>query len=103
MKTIIYGTSDDLIEIEGDFREEFCGGSEEGELLAFSDGTLAKIKYDGVWRITPIVKGKTHWTKTEAVSAEDDNYSDRLTLVGDISWVCLGTEYTATRKQKESN
>ena len=65
-KITVYGASDDLIEIEGDISEEFnypYNADDKGVLLAFSDGTLARIKYDsgGMWRITPHARGTATW------------------------------------------
>ena len=44
----IYGSSDDLIEIDGDIREEFddyCGNG----YLYFSNEVVIKYDYDGDW------------------------------------------------------
>lgn len=50
--TIIFGASDDLIEIEGHLREEFGGYISDDEKLyiACSDGTLLSVSYDGEWK-----------------------------------------------------
>jgi len=92
----IYGASDDLIEIEGDIREEFNPSADEPSLLAFSDGTLLQILYgmghEGFWRITPLVYGSAKYRKTEATD-EDENYSDVVTLEGDIKWVVCGDQW----------
>lgn len=96
-KVTIYGSSDDLIELDGDIREEFlCYGDDEGNYLAFSDGTVLHIVYneDGIWRITPTAKGSSKMTKEEAVSSEDNNYSDRVTLEGDVRWCVHGKGFT---------
>ena len=99
MSITVYGASDDLIEVEGDLSEEWSplsdGASDDGGLLAFSDGTVLRVAYtdDGVWRVTPLSRGSATMTKTEAVDADDDNYSDRVTLDGDIRWVVFGSEY----------
>ena len=59
----VYGASDDLIEVEGDIREEFTAlfdcHDNVGGILAFSEGTIVRIVYDidGIWRITPIRYG----------------------------------------------
>lgn len=100
-KVTIYGASDDLIELEGDIREEFsCYGDDEGNYLAFSDGTVLHIVYndEGVWRITPKAKGTAKMEKTEAVSSEDDNYTDRVTLTGDVRWCVHGKGFTGAKK-----
>jgi len=96
MKVVVYGASDDLIEIEGDLSEEF-GAYDSGEpktrFLAFSDGTLLSIVYgiDGAyWRINRMVAGQATYEKHEA-TYDDGDYSDRVTLTGDnLRWVVLG-------------
>ncbi len=91
MAITIYGASDDLIEIEGDVRKEFSHSSEDA-YLGCSDGTLLRVAYteDGTWRITPVHLGSSKYEKKEAVSADSDEYSDRVTLTGEIKWVVLG-------------
>ena len=92
MSTIVYGASDDLIEIDGDISEEFSSYDEDGDgaLLAFSTGTVLRVKYDknGVWRITPVVGPPC--TIVQAPEDDEDNYSDRATIEG-ATWVVLGT------------
>ncbi len=52
-ETIIYGASDDCLEIRGELYEEFgayeCGENEK-EYIACSDGTLLLVVYDGEWK-----------------------------------------------------
>jgi hypothetical protein len=93
----VYGASDDLIEVDGDISEEFYyaglgkGGDYGGDLIAFSDGTILRVRIDasGVWRITPVVQGSA--TTTIDVAPEDDevDYSDRATVSG-AAWVVHG-------------
>lgn len=88
----IYGASDDLIEVEGAIREEFTPHeSNYADFLAFSDGTVLSVKYgdEGIWRINRVASGSAHYEKTEGV--DDDNYSDRVTLTGDIAWCVFGS------------
>ena len=93
MSTItIYGASDDLIEIEGDLREEFTFQNEDdGDVVTFGDGTALRVTYtaDGFWRIAAIFKGDAEVVKVEATDVDDD-YSDRVTLTGDLQWVATG-------------
>ena len=88
----ITGASDDLIEIEGDIREEFNVYLEKHEsvLLAFSDGTVLRVIYDkdGIWRISRVHCGSSGFSKSEGSADKDTN--DIVTLVGDIKWVVLG-------------
>lgn len=90
MTVTVYGASDDLIEIEGAIREEFTYENEaDGDLIALSEGTVLRVRYDrdGVWRITPVATGQAVVTITPAVSGDDDNYSDRAEVAGDVRWV----------------
>jgi hypothetical protein len=89
----ISGASDDLIEVEGDIREEFYekNASNDGDILAFSDGTVLRIAFDpdgsGNWRITPLARGAAELTITQTVEEDD---TDRADLEGDLAWVVHG-------------
>lgn len=101
MKTVtIYGASDDLIELEGDIREEINPRNEdEPTRLGFSDGTVLSVVYDkdGCWRVTRVAEGAAKMEKVEAAGADTDNYSDQVTLTGDIRW-CVAGDFMATAK-----
>lgn len=89
----VYGASDDLIEVEGDITEEFTyHDDEDGDLIAFSDGTVLRVRFDrdGVWRITPVARGANQLDITQAPVNDDDNYSDRAVIVGTVTWVVQG-------------
>lgn len=100
--TAIYGSSDDLI-VVGDnagsaIREQFtapdispCG---TGGLLAFSDGTVVNVAYtdEGIWRINLVREGRNDFSIVQAPEDDEDNYSDRATLVGSLDWCVLGTD-----------
>lgn len=92
----IYGASDDLIEIEGDIREEFTAYDEDdGTYLGFSDGTVLHVVFDrdGVWRIKPIAYGSNgpeSLVITHAPAGDEDNYSDVARLAADVDWVLHG-------------
>jgi hypothetical protein len=94
MAITVYGSSDDLIEIEGDIEEEFnwySEGPEEERYLAFSDGTLLSVCYDedGIWRLKRLVSGLSNFIKEEG-DVENDT-PDKITLDGiDIKWVLFG-------------
>lgn len=104
----VYGASDDLIEVMGDTETELDdefpyyppdGTNDPGAMLGFSDGTVLNIRYsnegDGVWRITPEVKG-TGFDRIDQCTADDpDRYSDRAYL-RDVSWVVFGTNWAGT-------
>lgn len=96
MSIIIYGASDDLIEIDGEIREEFSLHLDEPEdsaLLFVSDGTVIRINYDcdGIWRLTRLVSGAARFEKGEG-NVEADT-PDIVTLSGiRINWVCLARD-----------
>lgn len=81
----VYGASDDLIEIEGDFREEdgcyACLDDEhDPHYLIFSDGTILTIIYGkdigGIWEIKLISKGSLFDRIDVCLDDEADIYSD---------------------------
>lgn len=94
MGVTVYGASDDLIEVEGDVREEF-GGGESGDVIVFSDGTALRVAWeDGVWRIRPVRRGTAELSIERAPDEYDeDNYTDRATLTGQITGVWHETEF----------
>lgn len=101
MSVTVYGASDDLIEVEGDISEEFNAlgnfgdGEDDGGILAFDDGNVLRVTYtsEGVWRITPTYFGKGAVTIVPAVSADDEDYSDRATIDGQLRWVVFGSQF----------
>lgn len=99
----VYGASDDLIEINGDLTEEFTLPGSDEALLAFSEGTVLRIKYtpDGIWRIAPVANGMATYTITQGTDVDND-YTDRvfLTLGDDIEWVVLGTDVAWRNKER---
>lgn len=94
MAITLTGHSDDLIEIEGDIREEFDAADGEPRVVAFSDGTVLRIHYlDGVWRITPITAlNPAEQRIFQAAENDEDDYSDMAEVDGTIRWVVIGTQ-----------
>ena len=90
-KVKIYGASDDLIEIEGDMRDELCHSGDEPVLLGFSDGTILRVWYDedGIWRIIRVSGGSATFTH-EPGDVEADRV-DVAHLEGDIRWCVMGS------------
>lgn len=91
----VYGYSDDLVEIDGDIRDEFTYpyDDKEGCVLAFSNGLILRIKYNdnGIWRITPVFPIKNEsFSISQAPENDDSNYSDIATINDDIDWVVMG-------------
>jgi hypothetical protein len=98
MSVKVYGASDDLIEVEGDIDEEFNPKNDEDpSYLAFADGTVLRVTYDGMWHIQRIAVGSATYLKHEATN-EDDDYSDIVTLTGDgpLKWVVFGPRFEAS-------
>lgn len=91
----IFGSSDDLIEIEGTINEEFSLPSSEEAFIAISNGTVVRIQYTdhGVWRIALVSKpGDVAISITPAPENDGDNYSDVCVISGgNIAWVVLGS------------
>lgn len=99
MKTLIWGASDDLVEISGAIEEE--ANLYNGDItISCSDGTKGSITYNGIWDIT-INKEGTHFEKLikgteEEIPHTDEDakgcsaYSDVLVLSEGIEWVRIG-------------
>lgn len=100
MSVTVYGASDDLIEVDGDVREEFYALSDDGDdggLLAFSNGVVLDVRYrNGVWRIAPII-GASRVEIEFAPEDDDDQYSDRATLTEDVKWVVYGSQFVKAK------
>lgn len=88
MSITIYGASDDLIECEGDIREEWTA-SGDGDYIATDTGALLRITYDGMWTIR-VITGGISGTRLVQATDEDTDYSDKATIEG-VSWVVVGT------------
>jgi hypothetical protein len=105
MRITITGSSYDLIEIEGDIREEFNVYLRDDErcVLAFSDGTLLDVDYDndGIWRFNRKVAGSATFSKEEGDVIEDT--CDKVALEGDIKWVALAKEWLIRKKEQEQS
>ncbi len=100
MKTKIYGASDDLIEIEGAITDEANQYDATRVIITASDGTRARITYNGEWKILVEVEGEKylnliHSVRDDAKHTIDDaigctSYSDVLILDSGIEWVKIG-------------
>lgn len=84
----IYGASDDLIEVEGDLREEFNPRGDQG-YIACSNGLLFSFTYDfqGNWRFTHI-SGPKEYLQIHDIDP-DEGYSEVIDINEEISWVAL--------------
>jgi hypothetical protein len=95
----VYGASDDLIEVYGDIDEEFSpfsdydnGERQDGAYLTFSNGTILRIEYDGIWRICPVLNA-TSVSIQQCAEDDEEEYSDKAVLDADIQWVALASSY----------
>lgn len=100
-RTVVYGASDDLIEIEGHLREEFGAYDSDPQYLAFANGVVLKVTYDneGIWRIQP----RAGADRVEIVFARGDDephdedgvagYSDKAVILNAGSWVVAGGNF----------
>lgn len=102
METIIYGASDDLLEVSGKYSEEFGAPSDEKFFVAVSDGTLLEVEYDGEWKFRAKVKGTALKEIVQAVGDEGEHkgyekytsYSDLCIFSGAIAWVAIAEKAT---------
>jgi hypothetical protein len=95
MSVTVYGASDDLIEVVGDIREEFPWHAADGTaFLGFSNGVVLRVAFSisGVWRIVPVA-GTDLVQVTQCPEGDEDNYSDRATVSGDVAWVVCGSSW----------
>lgn len=101
MSLKVYGASDDLVEVEGDIREEFNPSGNGPSYLAVSDGTVLRIIYDGIWHIDRIKVGASSIKKHNATD-EDKDYSDVVTLTGEspFDWVVFGDRFEAASEEE---
>ncbi len=88
MPTIIYGASDDLIEVEGDVKGELCS---DNSVLFLSDGTILAVKYGkeslAVWEIRLVEKGALFENIEPCFDEDADRYSDVASFADGIKWV----------------
>ena len=102
MTTNVYGSSDDLIEFEGDVSGEVCHyGTDEhktGVLLAFSDGTLLDVRYGkpqgGIWEINVLRKGELLIKIESCIDEDADIYSDVATFADGLKWCKEAAEWS---------
>jgi len=92
--TIIYGASDDLIEIEGEIEEEIdCWNKPNGMLLYCSDGTLLNMKYEkSYWKIRLLKEGKL-FNKIEYFDGNHEKHSDVAYLNQGIKFIYFSKDW----------
>ena len=107
MKTKIYGSSDDLVEVDGEIYNEYGNYflASSGILLRASDGTRAEIKYDdnGEWKVKMIERGTLFEKVIKSVGENTEHtdedaqgyssYSDVIVFREGLQWVEVGNEH----------
>lgn len=94
-KLVIYGHSDDLIVVGGDFSDEFSPSDPEGGFaILVSDGTVVTGSYDfqGMWRLNVTSLSDTSSYVKDEGKHPDTDYSDVIALEGpNVKWVGVTT------------
>lgn len=98
----VYGYSDDLIEIEGDFEEEFNVYDLEGDTdtayVGLYDGTVLRVRFDedGIWRFTLLARGFAFSGLAPSDPEDEDSYSDVVYFTTNTltsPWALYGTQF----------
>lgn len=97
--TIVYGCSDDLVEIDGAVRGECgCYGTDDrdkGVLVILSDGTILEVKYgkgdSGIWAVTLLQKGSLFVSIDQCTDEDATPYSDVAHFEPGIKWAYFAT------------
>lgn len=100
-QSVIYGASDDLIELDGEFSEEvgYSPDDDEKFYIAVSDGTLLECEYDGEWKFRVKTKGTLFREIVQSVGEDGEHlgdwkkytsYSDLAMFDGNIKWMLVG-------------
>ena len=97
----VYGASDDLIELEGEFSGEVgCYGTdnqEYGVLIIVSDGTILEVKYGkggaAIWEVKLLVKGSLFDRIDPCMDEDADPYSDIAYFNDGVKWAYASIEW----------
>lgn len=101
MATEVYGTSDDLIEVDGDVRGEvsYFGTDDwdRGVLLMCGDATVLEVRYGkggaGLWGITVLRKGSKLLEVEQCDDEDAERHSDVARFSDGLKWVYAATEW----------
>lgn len=99
MATRIYGSSDDLIEVEGDVRGEsnVYNSGDDPVLIVCSDGTVLECRYGkaglAIWGFYVVKSGSLFQRVVECTREEEDPYSDVVYFRDGLSFVYVATEW----------
>ena len=105
MGTKIYGTSDDLIEFEGECHGEIeCYGTNRqqgGILLLISDGTILEVKYgkldQAIWEVKLFKAGPLFDRIELCIEENATPYSDIAYFREGVVWAYAATEWQKVR------
>lgn len=90
----IYGSSDDLIEVEGDIRKEFCNPKfyEGRHYIILSTGNIVEVYMgpSGGWRASVVHRANDDIA--EVFIAHEGNDDWGIMIDGDIQWIALATK-----------
>ena len=96
----VYGASDDLVEVEGDFSGEIgsygTDDRDKGVLLVLSDGSILEVKYgkneDAIWEVKLLKRGSSFERIEPCTDSEAEIYSDIAYFGDGIKWAyaCTG-------------
>lgn len=96
MSTYIYGASDDNIEVDGDFYDEY-NGSAADILIGIGDNRMqASIEFNGDWNIKVLVDGNEYdyvlypAGTEQAVEYSGRDYTDVLVVDDPVDFVAVG-------------
>lgn len=97
----IYGTSDDLIEFEGNVEGEvgfYSGADDDREaLVTCSDGTVFLMGYGkgklAIWRITLLTSGALFCGIQECHDEDADPYSDIINFQPGLKWAYVAKQW----------
>lgn len=93
----ISGYSDDIISFEGDIDDEI-GSSDKVKYLGFSDGTLLKGYYGGIWKFNILHKGSLYKSKEEG--SDEDDTNDIVCLGEGVKWCVIGDKIRGAEENK---
>lgn len=88
-ETTISGASDDIISIDGQIEEEFYVNCDSVNYVSLSDGTVIEVKYDGIWRLSPVAVGDL-FLRIICGTDEDTDYTDKAFFEPGIEWAVCG-------------
>lgn len=91
MTVTVTGYGDDLIEVEGSLRAEFYWPTGPA-FLGFSNGVVLRVAFGSAWHIEPLA-GAGLVQIEQCPEGDEDNYSDKATVAGDVAWVVCGAAW----------